>query len=114
MGEAHGVLDALVPVIALPAFGMIVVLTAPACEVSRSVAPPAAQRCPDLLRGAAVPDAAQAARFAELGLRPVVDAGEPTGRELAAAVLAEMGVGQEGRAEWRAGRPGLGERSDAA
>ena len=54
-----------------------------------------------------VADEEEAARFAELGMRPVVDAGEPAGVELAAAVLDALDVEADAIADWSRRRRGV-------
>src|SRR6202012_225895 len=57
---------------------------------------------PDLRRIAAVGDAAEAARFRRLGVDVVIDTANPPGVDLAAYVLAAMGIDAERIAAWRA------------
>ncbi len=70
----------------------IIVLAAPAIEISRELRTIARERYPGLLRLAAVTDDAAAAQFEALGMRAVVATSATGGRGLAIAVLQAMGI----------------------
>jgi CPA2 family monovalent cation:H+ antiporter-2 len=70
----------------------IAVITEPTLEISRALTPLADQYYPGLRRFAAIADAASRDEFAAAGLVPVVDHSVPPGLDLAAAVLADLGV----------------------
>ena len=77
----------------------ISVVTAPSFEVSRDLAPMARERFPGLIRIAVVPEA-EAERFRAIGVLPVTDRSLPPGLDLAAQVLAELGVEPERIGQW--------------
>ncbi len=77
----------------------ISVVTAPSFEVSRDLAPMARERFPGLIRIAVVPEA-EAERFRAIGVLPVTDRSLPPGLDLAAQVLAELGVEPERIGHW--------------
>ena len=70
----------------------IIVLAAPAIEVSRDLRTIALERYPGLLRIAAVRDNAAAAQFEALGMRAVLATDATGGRAVAIAVLQAMGI----------------------
>ncbi len=75
------------------------IITEPSFEVSIHVTPVAVSRYPNLTRIAVVADEVEAARFAEIGLRSVIDrAGD--GIALAIAVLTELGIDAEAIVAW--------------
>ncbi len=76
------------------------VLTAPSFEVSRDLTPTAEQRFPGLVRIAVVADEAEAERFRSIGVVPVIDRSVPPGLDLAALVLAELGMEPERIGQW--------------
>jgi Kef-type K+ transport system membrane component KefB len=78
------------------------VLTAPSLEVSAQLTPMARTFFPNLKRLAAVPDAETGAGFAAAGLLPVIDSDPVPGVALAAAVLAELGIGADKIETWAA------------
>jgi CPA2 family monovalent cation:H+ antiporter-2 len=78
----------------------ISVLTAPRFEVVSDNSPLAAARYPNLKRIVAAADEAQAEQFHNIGVRAVVERGNPHGMDTAAAVLTEMGCDAAKIAEW--------------
>jgi Kef-type K+ transport system membrane component KefB len=78
----------------------ISVLTAPRFEVVSDNSPLAAAQYPHLKRIAAAADEAQAAQFHNIGVKAVVERGDPHGSHTAAAVLTEMGCDAAKIAEW--------------
>jgi hypothetical protein len=70
----------------------VTVLTAPLFEVSRELGPAVRQLFPDLKRIAVVRSQEEAERFRSIGVLPVIDRSAPSGLDLAALVLAELGV----------------------
>jgi K+:H+ antiporter len=78
----------------------IIVLTAPSHEISSQMTPITQRFFPELKRIAVVNDHKEAARFAEIGLTPVVDSSEPRGLDAAKAVLGELGVNPDLVSAW--------------
>jgi len=76
-------------------------LTAPDLDVSSALTPITSRLYPHLKRFAAIRDEADRERFQAGGLLPVVDRGRPRGTDLAAAVLAELGVDPDAVELWR-------------
>jgi CPA2 family monovalent cation:H+ antiporter-2 len=70
----------------------VIALTGPRFEVSSELTPIVTFRHPNLRRFAAVRDPEERDRFEALGMRAIVDESAPRGLDLAAAVLAEMGI----------------------
>ena len=79
----------------------ISVITAPSLDVARELAPLSAREYPGLQRVALVHDAAEAGRFREIGMVPVLDRDAPPGLDVAEAVLAMLGTGQAEIDAWR-------------
>jgi hypothetical protein len=75
-------------------------LTAPTFEVINALSPVLRQRYPDLIRYAAVADDADAERFHAIDIRAIVDRATPPGIDLAAAVLAALGIEADSIAGW--------------
>jgi Kef-type K+ transport system membrane component KefB len=78
----------------------ISVLTAPAFEVSRELAPAARQLFPNLKRVAVVRDEDEAEQYRSIGVLPVVDRSMPPGLDLAVLVLNELDVDPDRIATW--------------
>ena len=78
----------------------ISVLTAPRFEVVSDNSPLAAAQYPHLKRIAAAADEAQAEKFHSIGVKAIVERGDPHGSHTAAAVLTEMGCDAAKIAEW--------------
>ncbi len=78
----------------------ISVLTAPRFEVVSDNSPLAAAQYPHLKRIAAAADEAQVQQFHEIGVKAVIERGNPHGSHVAAAVLTEMGCDATKVAEW--------------
>jgi len=76
------------------------VLTAPRLEVLSDNSPLAAAQYPNLKRIAAATDESQAEEFNRIGLKAVVERGNPHGSHTAAAVLAELGCDATKVAAW--------------
>lgn len=79
-----------------------VVIGLPRYEVSTAVTPIIAQRFPDLKRYVAVDSLEDIPRFEALGMNAYGSMGEPTGIELATALLRDLGVPDEAVSEWLA------------
>jgi Kef-type K+ transport system membrane component KefB len=78
----------------------VTVLTAPLFEVSRELGPAVRQLFPDLKRIAVVRSQEEAERFRSIGVLPVIDRSVPSGLDLAAFVLAELGVDSDRIGNW--------------
>ncbi len=78
----------------------ITVLTAPSLEVSAGLSPIARHLYPTLKRIAVVPDGVTAEQFRAIGMQPVIDRSTPPGLDLAAAVLAELGIDPGRVTDW--------------
>jgi CPA2 family monovalent cation:H+ antiporter-2 len=76
------------------------VLTAPRLDVVSANSPVAAAKYPNLKRIAVATDEMQARLFHDLGITAVVEQGTPLGRDIAAAVLAELGCDPIKVAQW--------------
>jgi CPA2 family monovalent cation:H+ antiporter-2 len=76
------------------------VLTAPRLDVVSANSPVAAAKYPNLKRIAIAADEAQARLFHDLGITAVIEQGTPLGRDIAAAVLAELGCDPAKVAQW--------------
>ncbi|MGF7149030.1 CPA2 family monovalent cation:H+ antiporter-2 [Sphingomonas zeicaulis] len=81
----------------------ISVITAPSFETSSGITPIARHFLPGLTRVAIVADSNEAARFAEIGLVPVIESGMP-GLDAAVAVLERLDMDAEAIAQWRDGQ----------
>jgi CPA2 family monovalent cation:H+ antiporter-2 len=77
------------------------ILTGPQYDDVAAIGHYARATHPDLRRIAAVKDAAEAARFRTLGVETVIDASNPPGLDLAAFVLAQMGIDEVRIEAWR-------------
>lgn len=82
----------------------LVVLTSASFEVSRELAPAAELMFPDLKRIVSVRDESEAERYRNIGITPVVDRSVPAGLDLAALVLAELGVEPPDIRNWMHGQ----------
>jgi CPA2 family monovalent cation:H+ antiporter-2 len=93
----------------------ISVLTEPSFEVSSRMTPVAERFYPDLARIAVVGTPGDAARFAGIGLFPVVDAGRAPGVDVAMEVLKRLGIGAGAAESWAQRHTGrmLGTEDDA-
>ncbi len=80
------------------------VLTEPSLEIAGRLTPVARRLFPALKRVAVVPDMAGAAKFASVGVLPVVESGEPVGVETASTVLRLLGVDPDAIDAWALGR----------
>ena len=78
----------------------VTVLTAPIFEVSRELGPAVRELFPDLKRVAVVRSQEEAERFRSIGVLPVIDRSMPPGLDLAALVLAELGVDSDRIGDW--------------
>lgn len=78
----------------------ISVLTEPSFEVSSRMTPIAQRFFPDLARIAVVGSPGEAARFAGIGLIPVVDIGDPFGVDVATEVLKRLGMDSDAVDAW--------------
>jgi CPA2 family monovalent cation:H+ antiporter-2 len=78
----------------------ITVLTAPIFEVSRELGPTVRELFPDLKRVAVVRSQEEAERFRSIGVLPIIDRSVPPGLDLAALVLAELGVDSDQIGNW--------------
>jgi Kef-type K+ transport system membrane component KefB len=78
----------------------VTVLTAPIFEVSRELGPAVRELFPDLKRVAVVRSQEEAERFRSIGVLPVIDRSVPPGLDLAALVLAELGVDSDRIGDW--------------
>jgi Kef-type K+ transport system membrane component KefB len=78
----------------------ISVLTAPRFEVVSDNSPLAAAQYPNLKRIVAAADEAQAEQFHNIGVKAIIERGDPHGMHMAAAVLTEMGCDAVKIAEW--------------
>ena len=78
----------------------ISVLTEPVYDVSSRMTPIAQRFFPDLTRIAVVDGPGEAARFAAIGLTPVVDADEPAGVDIAVDVLQRLGTDADAVNAW--------------
>ena len=78
----------------------ISVLTAPRFEVVSDNSPLAAAQYPHLKRIAAAADEVQAEKFHNIGVKAVVERGNPHGSHTAAAVLTELGCDAAKITEW--------------
>jgi CPA2 family monovalent cation:H+ antiporter-2 len=78
----------------------VTVLTAPIFEVSRELGPAVRELFPDLKRVAVVRSQEEAERFRSIGVLPVIDRSVPPGLDLAALVLAELGVDSNRIGNW--------------
>ena len=78
----------------------VTVLTAPLFEVSRELGPAVRQLFPELKRIAVVRSQEDAERFRSIGVLPVIDRSMPSGLDLAALVLAELGVDSDRIGNW--------------
>jgi Kef-type K+ transport system membrane component KefB len=78
----------------------ITVLTAPIFEVSRELGPTVRELFPDLKRVAVVRSQEEAERFRSIGVLPIIDRSVPPGLDLAALVLAELGVDSDRIGDW--------------
>ena len=76
------------------------VLTASLFEVSRELGPAVRQLFPDLKRIAVVRSPEHADRVRSIGVLPVIDCDMPSGLDLAALVLAELGVDSDRISNW--------------
>ena len=77
----------------------VVVLTAASYEEVREISPVIRQRYPELLQYVLIADAAEAERFHEIGLHPIVERGTAS-MNLVAAVLGSLGVGLAETSAW--------------
>ena len=77
-----------------------IVVTIVRYDVAAALTPIIRERYPNLIRFVTVDDDREVARFAALGMRPVVSRSVPRGLELAAAVLAALGVPEDKIAKW--------------
>jgi hypothetical protein len=73
---------------------------APIFEVSRELGPAVRELFPDLKRVAVVRSQEEAERFRSIGVLPVIDRSMPPGLDLAALVLAELGVDSDRIGDW--------------
>ena len=78
----------------------VTVLTAPIFEVSRELGPAVRELFPDLKRVAVVRSQEEAERFRAINVLPVIDRSVPPGLDLAALVLAELGVDSDRIGDW--------------
>ena len=78
----------------------VTVLTAPIFEVSRELGPAVRELFPDLKRVAVVRSQEEAERFRSIGVLPIIDRSVPPGLDLAALVLAELGVDSDRIGDW--------------
>ncbi|WPP03452.1 cation:proton antiporter [Methylocella tundrae] len=79
----------------------IVVITAPAIEVSRELTPLAARAFPHIRRFAAIAKPAEREAYEMAGVIPVVDDSVPPGLDVGAAVLRELGIDDAAIENWR-------------
>jgi len=79
----------------------ILVLTYAHYEVSAPLSPITRERYPQIVRFVPVATADEAARFAALGMRPVIERGTPLGVDLADAVLRHHGIDDGAIEAWR-------------
>jgi CPA2 family monovalent cation:H+ antiporter-2 len=78
----------------------IIVLTEPSFDVSSRMTPIAERFFPDLIRVAVIASPEDAARFAGIGLAPIVDEGEAPGIEVATEVLRRLGTDEAAVVDW--------------
>lgn len=77
-----------------------IVVTVIRYELSRALMPIMHERYPNLIRFVTVENEAERERFAEVGMRPVVDRTVPRGLDLAAEVLRSQGIDEEAIRFW--------------
>lgn len=77
-----------------------VVIGAPRYETSRDLTPAVQREFPDTPRFVAVDNEADRQRFSALGMRAWLAMGKPTGIEMAADVLRQLGVDEEKVVDW--------------
>ena len=77
-----------------------VVIGAPRYDVSRDLTPAAQREFPETPRFVAVDNEADRRRFAGLGMRAWLSMGEPTGIEMAADILRQLGVEEQKVVDW--------------
>lgn len=79
----------------------IVVITAPAIDVSRELTPLTTRAFPHVRRFAAIANPAERDAYEMAGVIPVVDYSVPPGLDVAAAVLRELGIDDAAVENWR-------------